>query len=264
MDAYERLRHDRLERGLRRFQLRVEGRDRVRFLHNVCTNDIRGLKPGQGCAASMVDRAGKLVAVFHVQMHADHLFLDAPCPIQDALQRYIIMDDVKLVPVETPVSGVFGPRAVEEVKLPLYHFETRDRVVVQRVPYGYHVFGREAPPEEDAWQVFRIETGIPEWGKEIHESVIPVEVGLGDTISYTKGCYVGQEVLLRLRNFGEPKQLLRGILLDGPPERITSACRSRALNRDIALAVLRKDQAAAGTRLPFGTVADLPFVDPKF
>lgn len=245
MDAYQALRTDRLAVDRPGSRFRLEGRDRIRFLHNLCTNDIKALKPGMGCLATIVDRTGKLQSVFKVLAREDHLFLDGN-NLPELVKKYAVMDEVSLVPVDGPWRGVYGPRAVLK-DIPLYH-ESGGR---WRVPYGYEEPG-EADPSE-AWEVFRIEQGIPVWGKELDETVLPVEAGLESAVSYSKGCYIGQEVLLRLRNFSEPKQRLKGLFLDQPvPEgaRVTSSCRSRALDRPIALALVRKGVPAV----------DLPFV----
>jgi folate-binding protein YgfZ len=242
MDAYEALRKDRLAIDRSGFRFRLEGRDRVRFLHNLCTNDIKGLAVGAGCLATIVDRAAKLESVFKVYAASDHFFLEG-VRLPELVQKYAIMDEVKLVPVEGPWRGVFGPKAVAEMKhVPLYHWAGGR----WRVPYGYEEPGQADPC--DAWEIFRIEQGIPVWGKELDNTVLPVEAGLEEAVSYSKGCYIGQEVLLRLRNFSEPKQRLKGVFLP-TTERVTSSCHSRALNRPIGLAILRK--GVPGVDLPF-------------
>jgi folate-binding protein YgfZ len=251
-------------RGFDAALFRLEGRDRVRFLHNLCTQDVRALAPGQGCLATIVDRAGKLSAVFTVAARADHLRLYAPPELRgrilELLEKYRIADDVRFDVSEVRAAGYYGPEAVARVRsIPRYHWDGDARM---RVPMGYEIYGGDrVEGSHEAWNEARIEAGIPLWGREIDETVLPVECGLDEAVSYSKGCYLGQEVLLRLRNFSEPKQLLRGVRLDGPrspgpiPEgRITSVC-----GRPIALAILRKEFKEPGTRISAGTVSSLPF-----
>jgi tRNA-modifying protein YgfZ len=144
------------------------------------------------------------------------------------------------------------------------------------------------PVEAGADQVFdclRIEAGLPKFGVDMTEANLPQEVGrIDQTISYTKGCYIGQETVARVRSFGHVNRTLRGLVLsessgtesgvklfhDGAEVGAIASCaRSPRLKKTIALGYLRRGHDAAGAALSLGsaasaetaTVADLPFVE---
>lgn len=115
----------------------------------------------------------------------------------------------------------------------------------------------------DALEILRIEAGRPTFGAELTDALMPIEAGLTHAVSYTKGCYLGQEVIARVSTLGQPARALVGIAAAGelvPARgdavvcggvdvgRVTSAARSPHLNRTIALAVVRREHAAPGTR----------------
>jgi folate-binding protein YgfZ len=146
------------------------------------------------------------------------------------------------------------------------------------------------PVGEDALDILRIEAGFPAYGKELDETIIPLEANLEEThISHTKGCYVGQEIIARIHSRGHTNRALTGLLVDGsqlprkgdkivpvsddtgkPAGWVTSACQSPALRRVIALAFVRHEHRAPGTALRIlrgdgaitAEAAELPFVRP--
>ena len=126
----------------------------------------------------------------------------------------------------------------------------------------------QVPIDAQALESLRIEQGIPRWGNELSESVLPNEAGLETrAISYTKGCYLGQEVISRIKSLGHVNRQLRGLLpaggiflergdkLVGTDEAgkeigfITSVARSRALDRTIALGYVRRGFDVPGSIL---------------
>jgi folate-binding protein YgfZ len=138
---------------------------------------------------------------------------------------------------------------------------------------------------EQAQNVLRIEAGIPRYGIDFTEDHLLLEVGLDHAVSFTKGCYLGQEVVERIRSRGHVNKKLCGLLLEGntpanPGDKafagdkevgnITSSVASPALNRPIALAYVNKDHWSVGTHLEVrgkstsiaATVTTLPFVAP--
>jgi folate-binding protein YgfZ len=138
---------------------------------------------------------------------------------------------------------------------------------------------------DDVAEVLRVEAGVPAFGRDMDEETIPLEAGIEPrAISFTKGCYVGQEVIIRVlhRGHGRVAKKLVGLLLDGggvPASgtivrssdreigHVTSAVRSIALDRPIALAYLHRDFVTSGTSVSVeganATVAELPFVSPR-
>lgn len=139
------------------------------------------------------------------------------------------------------------------------------------------------PLDDDAFEILRIEAGLPQWGAELDEGVIPLEAGFLDAISFTKGCYMGQEVIARIRARGHTNRSLRGlrlsapvpageklVALDGPRAgeevgRVTSSAVSPEFG-PIALGYVRNEYSAPGVTLTvsdtIATVTNLPFREP--
>jgi len=129
-------------------------------------------------------------------------------------------------------------------------------------------------------EVLRIEAGIPRYGVDMDETTILTETNLDDAVSYTKGCYLGQEIVIRIKHRGHVAKKITGITFPDEAEiengakilslddkeigRITSSTFSPALNRTIALGYVKYDYLEAGTEVKVfkvkGVVADLPFV----
>ena len=142
-----------------------------------------------------------------------------------------------------------------------------------------------AMPLDDATaEILRVEAGIPRFLVDMNEETIPLEAGLDHAISHTKGCYVGQEIIVRIRDraHGRVARHLVGLTFEGDVVpavnqpvlqegrqvgRLTSAVRSIALERPVGLATLHRDAAAVGTKVSLAdgataTVVTLPFVPP--
>jgi aminomethyltransferase len=270
----------------------VEGPDRVRFLHGVLTQDVQGLAPGAWAPATACTRQGKLIAAFDLLACEDAFWLDTDAaafePALAALARYVVMDRVTIhnVSSEYVEIGVWGPDAETAVRAvwgdspaPYRFLRSGDALIrsdgsldlpgfVAWLPWaaaeetGERLLGAGARPcGFEVWEEERIRAGTPRWGADVSADLLPVEAGLDAAVSYTKGCYVGQEVLLRLRNFSEPVRrlvrlsvecdavLARGtVLRAGGAEvgRVTSAIAG------CALGLVRKPHYAAGTRLDAG------------
>ena len=288
-----------------RTQIEITGNDRATFLHSFCTNDIKVLEPGQGCEAFITNVKGRVLA--HVFVFADQnaLEIDATADMEDALishlDRYIITEDVELHR-KTEQQGdllLSGPQATAALEslgvaaaslTPLSQtsgtlFETS--VVVRRVDLlgspglllsvpraelvpvwtGLTETGIR-PAGSAALNALRIEAGTPMYGVDVSEENLAPEVGRNSqAISFTKGCYLGQEPIARIDSMGHVNRELRGLRLsagpvpaagapvlsadDGNEEigRITSAAISYADNLPVALAYLRRTHLAPGTEV---------------
>ena len=265
-----------------RAKFRVTGQDRVRFLNGQLTNDILSLRPGSTICACALTAKGKLCAdLFVATTDAVH-YLDADSALRESLaarlEKYIIADDVVLEDV-TEEFGLFhltdagSPLPLEGLDLfqgestrfampgvDLWFPVEKSALILERL--------NQVPIDAEAVENFRIEQGIPRWGNELSESVLPNEAGLDKrAISYTKGCYLGQEVISRIKSLGHVNRQLRGLLpsagvtlesgdqLVGTDEAgkeiglITSVARSRALDHAIALGYVRRGFDAPGSIL---------------
>jgi folate-binding protein YgfZ len=293
-----------------RARLRLVGRDAKRFLHGMVTNDITGLGPGGGCHAAMLTVKGKLLSDLCVyDLGAEGLLLELPAAtaetIRTALDRYLITDDATLSDASAELGelGVYGAGAAAAVQalgadrevasLPPYHFAAAGSLHLAASPElgvpGFHLIG---PPEavaaaraqlvgqgarelsESEATVLRVEAGVPQYGSDLDEERMPSEGRLDDVFSATKGCYLGQEVVVRLRDRGQLNRQLVGLRLpaaEAPPApgtrlthpsrpnagHLTSVVRSPRLGV-IALGYVHRSVWEPGTELQLCTAEGEP------
>jgi folate-binding protein YgfZ len=297
---------DRSERG----KLALTGPEAKPFLHGQVTNDIEGLEPGRGCYAAFLTHKGKMLGDMRVLDLGDELLLDTErSTLQELfnmIRRYKLGSDVELHKrtLEMGLLSLIGPdaRRVAGVRaLPsTEHANARAEiggtpVVLVTTDTGVDAFcaaddtpavraaleaAGAVPVEEAVAEIVRVERGRPRYGFELSDGVIPQEAGLNErAVSFTKGCYVGQETVARLFYRGKPNRHLRGLRLSGPAAggdvlrrgekevgRIGTAVVSPAFG-PIALAILRReaepgDTVAVGDAGAPAEVVDLPFEDP--
>ena len=290
---------DRSERG----KLALTGGEAKEFLHGQVSNDIEGLEPGTGCYSAFLTPKGKMLGDLRVLDTGDELLLDceraALQELFNMIRRFKLGRDVELHKrtVECALLSLIGPRAravAGDVPPEEHAHRTAElggaAVRLIATDLGVDVLCAAADAEAvraalldagavaadaDAAEIRRVETGRPRYGIDLDDSVIPQEAGLNDrAVSFSKGCYVGQETVARLHWRGKPNRHLRGLLLDGPVEtgealvlgerqvgRLGSVVESPTLGW-IALALVRRE-AEPGTELRAGertaTVVDLPF-----
>jgi folate-binding protein YgfZ len=297
---YERLREsvglvDRSYRG----KLRFTGGEASDYLQGQVTNDVESLAPGTGCYAALLTPKGQIVADMRILRGPDFIWLDCEPRSIPALTRnaqmYSIGRDVQTADVSESraILSLIGPdaRAVldaapgdeEHAGVEGEHgmYVATDVGVDVVCPADEADAVRAAlgveEASEEAAECVRIESGRPRLGFEIAGGVIPQEAGLNDrAVSFSKGCYVGQETVARLFYRGKPNRHLRGLRLIEPATlgdevtagdrvvgRIGSATVSPA-HGPIALAILRRevgpgDQVKVGASGADAEVADLPF-----
>lgn len=279
-----------------RTKLRLTGSDRVRYLNGQVTNDVRKANVHLSMAACVLSAKGKIDALVYILGDDDQLLLDADPALREALparlDRYIIADDVVLEDV-TGDFALFHRLGEEPPVLPNESWPwRRSRRFGQPgwdllVAAAEQARARQALAAQDTFCIgdaaeqFRIEQGVPRWGAELTDQIIPVEANLESVaIDYAKGCYIGQEVISRMKMSGQTNKRLCGLVSrDGAPLRaderlrapdsgkeagwITSAVRSDSLGREIALAYVKRGFNEPGTELhgpgPVEVVA-LPFL----
>ena len=302
-----------------RAKVAAKGADRASFLHNMLSNDIKSVTPDHGAYAALLDLKGHIVADVRVYCAEDVFLLDTDADLRDklvrALERYIVMDDVALKPLELRTVSFQGPRSralVEEtlgIGLPALsefdHFLTRGPEYPARVVRatstgedGYEVWVEQndfrslwetasakalasgaLPCGAKALESLRIEAGIPRYGADFGEDTLPLEAGLLNALSFTKGCYLGQEIVERARSRGHVNWKLVGLFVEAsaPPApgekllsdgkesgEVTSSCFSPTLGKTLALAYVRREVSEPGTELTLGSgakvrAAVLPF-----
>ena len=288
---------DASERG----KLALTGAEAKDFLHGQVTNDINGLEPGSGCYAAFLTHKGKMLGDLRVLDAGDELLLDtersALQELFNMVRRFKIGRDVELHKrtLERALLSLVGPRAREVAGVPLPEVEhahvERDGVRYVATPAGVDVLVDSAradevrasleaagaePVSEAAAEIVRVEAGRPRFGIDLEPgAVIPQEAGLNDrAVSFTKGCYVGQETVARLFYKGKPNRHLRGLRLSEPVdagtplmlgERQVGAVTSPVVSPargPIALALVRRE-AEPGATVAAGAatarVEELPF-----
>ena len=230
---------DRSERG----KLALTGSEAKAFLHGQVTNDIEGLEPGHGCYAAFLTHKGKMLGDLRVLDVGHELLLDtervALQELFNMIRRYMLGRDVELHKrtLETALLSLIGPDARRIAGAEDLVEEHRNRpaeiagvpVLLVATDVGIDVFAPAESKEtviaelgvpavdEEAAEVLRVERGRPRYGVDLDESVIPQEAGLNErAVSFTKGCYVGQETVARLYYRGKPNRHLRGLRLSAP------------------------------------------------
>jgi folate-binding protein YgfZ len=285
-------------------KIALAGADRASFLHALLTNDIARLTPGTGAYAAYLTPQGRMISDMRVVETGPEMLLDVEPPVGDSLaerlDKLIFSEDVQVKNVTRELAevGIHGPLAAkalqDAVGIPAARLESLSQYDNVRAPgsattvvrdaafgvMGFDVYlpaaeaGRllealaragAVPVNEDTAEVLRIEAGRPKFGADMDTDTIPLEAGIEDrAISMTKGCYVGQEVIVRVLHRGHgrvAKKLVwlvvaghevpaRGdVVLAGEQEigRITSAAFSPQANAPLALAYLQRDFLAGGT-----------------
>jgi folate-binding protein YgfZ len=303
---------DRSQRG----KLALTGGGAVEFLDGQVTNELAGLRPGDGCYAAFLTHKGKMLGDLRIlavggdeQGAPSELLLDTERStlqaLFDMIRRFKIGYDLELHKrtVERGLLSLIGPEArriVDADGLPDTEYAHRPariagrgvRLIATAEPQGVDVLCDAADTEklacalrergaiavsEQAAECLRIEHGRPRYGLDLDDTVIPQEAGLNErAVSFTKGCYVGQETVARLYYKGKPNRHLRGLRLsepaapgdelrlgDRPVGRVGGTAVSPKLG-PIALALVRREAepgavVSVGERGGSAEVLELPF-----
>src|SRR5437764_5432044 len=265
-----------------RTKLRITGNDRVRFLNGQITNDVRNATETAATEACVLNAKGKLNADIFLSAAPDCFWVDADPDLQKALpariRRYIIAHDVQIDDVTDRFSifhvlsgaapdvancqRILSTRRLAEKGWDIWADSEFHDAVSQQLSSMLRFFDGASA------EILRIEHGIPRWGRELTEEIIPVEANLEEhTIDYEKGCYIGQEVISRIKMSGQTNKRLCGLIsVDDIPLQpgmrlvapsapgkevgwITSASRSETIGNEIALGYVKRGFNSAGTRL---------------
>jgi aminomethyltransferase len=272
-----------------RGKFKLTGEDRARLLHAMTTNHIQQLTPGSGCYAFFLNDKGRVLADANVLCRPDYFLLDVEPetrePLYQHLDRFIIADDVTLEDATDALAtiAVEGPIAVDILQragapIPGAEYATIDwgDSIVARLSstggQGFFIFAPVAekaalisrleaagaePADAEAARVVRLEHGKPRYSEDISERFLAQEANQPHALHFSKGCYLGQEIVERVRSRGQIHRVLKPVVLDAsdPPApgtklelngtgaaEITSAAYSPALNKVVALAYVRTDR----------------------
>lgn len=294
-------------------RLELSGADRARFLNGLVTAAIKELTPGTGTHGFFTARKGGVLADFALLAHDDRFWLELPpgrgAAIAEHLEKYVLADRVTISPLGLAPLVILGAEAALTAKFgelpatPWSHrtVELGERTATlqqhpQRGAPAWQLWlpeaeidgalvaltadlgARVAGPEE--LEVLRVRAGIPRWGLDYGEDNLPQETGLESAIHYTKGCYLGQEIVARVHYRGGVQRGLVGLRLaasatpgaelafeDRPVGTLGSVVDDPELGW-LALAIVHRRGAEVGTRLllPEGSPAEvvpLPFDVPR-
>jgi tRNA-modifying protein YgfZ len=271
---------DRSARG----KLLLSGSESADFLQGQVTNDVESVAPGRGLYAALLTHKGKMRGDMRILRGSDWIWIDTEpavlAPLAHTIRTYGIGRDVRHADVtsERSILSLVGPNARaaldEEPPADEHAFVEGAHGLYVTTDLGVDVvcaaeragavraaLGVEEA-SEDAAECLRIESGRPRYGHDADADTIPQEAGLNErAISFTKGCYVGQETVARLHYKGKPNRHLRGLRLSEPAEHgdavllgdrqlgsVGSACVSPR-HGPIALGLLRREAAPGDTVL---------------
>jgi len=245
----------RLDRGV----LAVTGADRATWLQGLLTNDVGSLKDGETRYSAYLTPQGRMISDMNVVARGDRILLDVPASLatslRDRLDALIFSEDAQVTD--------------ESAHLWVWTIITKhsfDDVIGETLPPQY---GGLPVIDIDTFEVIRIERGVPRFLADMNEDTIPLEAGIEDrAISFTKGCYVGQEIIVRVTHRGGgrvAKKLVRWIAdpsaqvvplpdakilsFDKEIGRVTSAAFSPGMNRVLGLGYVHRDFTTSGTEL---------------
>jgi len=301
-----------------RAKIAITGNDRVRWLNGMVTNNIRDLQSGQGVYSFLLNPQGHILGDFFAYHLGDRILVDTDISqvekILATFDHYIIMDDVELANVSDRLAsvGVAGPAATRVLAAAGFDVsglmslqskeltwkQTEARVVAGEHPQypSYEIWiGPEGTSEvvqalqsagampigREGLDMYRIALGIPRYGQDIRERDLPQETEQQRALNFSKGCYIGQEIVEPIRSRGSVHRKFTGFRLAGTPPAIgariqsggkdvgevTSSALIPAAKGDssVALGYIRREVGTPGKEIQIeessATVSDLPFAD---
>jgi folate-binding protein YgfZ len=300
-----------------RAKITVTGKDRVRWLHNMVTNTVRDLPLNRGAYNFVLNAQGRILGDIYIYNRGESLVIDTDHiqvePLLDAMKRYIIMDKVEMAEAPILAMGCCGPKAEESMAAAgvdirgMEPLEIRELAVdsltamIVRGPEnkpGWYEVWVTVPEDESQGGMFggrvsgaqnvgtqalewwRILHGIPQYGQDLRDRDLPQETGQTQALNFSKGCYIGQEIVERIRSRGQVHRKFIGFEFeDGLPAlgkydsagrtlaEVTSvaAVPSNAGVRNIGLGYVRREAVEADPQIDLNgrkaKVVDLPFAE---
>jgi folate-binding protein YgfZ len=297
-----------------RAKVTAAGKDRVRWLHNMVTNNVRDLALNRGCYNFVLNAQGRILGDMYIYNRGEYLLIDTDRaqvePLMTAMKRFIIMDKVELSATEEiKALGICGPRAetvlqaaemnasgLSSLEIRVQKAGDRDIALVrgpENKPGWYEVWRdsdgiagvREKllnagakPVGAQALEWWRILKGIPHYGRDIRDRDLPQETAQSQALNFTKGCYIGQEIVERIRSRGQVHRKFTGFEFQGSPAplgkyeaggrafaEVTSAAviPTAAGEKALGLGYIREESRVAGPQVDLNgckaRITDLPF-----
>lgn len=304
-----------------RASFKISGKDRTRWLNGMITNNIRDLPVGSGNYNFLLTPQGRIVGDLYVYNRGGYFlgFSDRSQLeiLMKTLQRYIIMDQVELTDASSEIAsiGVQGPRSREVLAATGFSSAPEPMQVIDVDWRGsavsltrmgdarFEIYQLWISPDQaavlwdalaaagaspvgaEALEMFRVAAGVPRYGQDIGERELPQETGQHQALNFSKGCYIGQEIVERIRSRGNVHRTLAGFVIEGdvPPRgakivadgketgeitsalAVPSASEADGAERVLALGFIRRESAKPGTAVQVnGTaavVSMLPFAE---
>ncbi len=272
----------------------VWGKEAVQFLDGMITNDMKTLEDGQQMLAAFPNAQGRLLAVVRILRQGDRFLIETEEATHEKVFQNLFrftfagdffIEDLSESHKYLEVFAPDGSAAYREAAIELHgRGGTLGLFVEKEKSEGLLAELDDAVRiSPELYETLRIEAGIPKYGVDMDENTIVPELGLDGMISYTKGCYIGQEIIARIHFRGhvakqltglvsEPGAVATGLLPDAEltteegknAGRVTSVTYSPKLGAAIALAFVRYDHLQGGTKLHSGSsdlkVVELPFL----
>ena len=221
--------------------LKLTGEDRIRFLNGQVTQDLKKLLAGQTVRAAVITAKGKLEADCRIGATAEALWIETDAPLRESLrtrlEKFIVADDVTVEDVSDSYRLAHLPShtsAPVDAPKDCFSFSSarfREPGLDLWIPYSAAWNSPVCPILE--WEPLRIARGLPLWGTDVDATTLPPEAGFeSDAISSTKGCYIGQEVISRLRSVGHVNRHLCILGSRLPPSTCPSASLPTACNSE--------------------------------
>ena len=296
-----------------RTKIAVTGKDRARWLHNMVTNNVRDLALNRGNYNFVLNAQGRILGDIYIYNRGESLVLDTDSaqvePLLTAMKRYIIMDKVEMNVAPIMAWAVCGPKSEEKLSTAGIDVKNMEPLDLRELAEGRGIFIR-GPINKPGWYEFwftgnsdsdfnlavvpgwsglrmvgtqalewwRILHGIPQYGQDIRDRDLPQETGQTQALNFTKGCYIGQEIVERIRSRGHVHRKFTGFEFeDSLPAlskyesegrglaEVTSVAKvpTAAGEKNIGLGYVRREAAEAGPYMDLkghkAKIVELPF-----
>ncbi len=245
-----------------RAKFQLTGADRVRYLNGQVTNDVRRVTETEALYACVTDAKGRIAGDVFIRATADSLLLDAEADSRETLalrlERYIVADDVELADVTEAwqLWHVFGGAEAPADAVKSNRFGSEGTDLWLPADAAAPTFHEKVILSGEDAETWRILQKIPRWPNELNPETFPPEAGLAErAMDFAKGCYIGQEVLSRIKTTGKmPRQMIAfetdgdvnagdDILTDKPVGKVTSTAQHPLTGARIGLGMVKQGMA---------------------